>query len=301
VAVAGARKDLNTRGRIAGYSYCEPFQSVVLFPIHVSIRRARQSWMCAEAGCGIAIMAKASIPGRAKTRLVPPLTSVEASDFNTAFLRDVVDNVAAAARETPICGYIAFGPPGSAGFFKAVLPPSIGLIDAWHPNFGDCLFDAIAQLFVRGHSAAVVLNSDSPTLPTSLLIDTAQRLARPGDRAVLGPSSDGGYYLLGLKAPHRRLFEGVAWSTELVAAQTLDRAGAIGLDVEILPEWYDVDDVRSLRTLCAELDDAQPAAAGLRRHAAAHSEKLMRALMAETDLPTRMATISAAAIPRAAE
>jgi uncharacterized protein len=251
--------------------------------------------------CGIAVMAKASIPGRAKTRLVPPLTFAEASDFNTAFLRDAVDNVTAAARETSICGYIAFGPPESAGFFEAVLPASIGLITAWHPNFGDCLFGAITQLFARGHSAAVVLNSDSPTLPTSLLIDTAQRLARPGDRAVLGPSSDGGYYLLGLKAPHRRLFEQVAWSTELVATQTLHRADEIGLDVEVLPEWYDVDDACSLRMLCAELDEAQPAAAGLRRHAAAHSEKLVRALMTDTDLPTRMATISAAGMPRAAE
>ena len=207
--------------------------------------------------CGIAVMAKASIPGRAKTRLVPPLTFTEASDFNTAFLRDVADNIGAAAREAPINGYVAFGPPDSAGFFSSMLPPSIGLIDAWHPNFGDCLFTAIAQLFARGHAAAVVLNSDSPTLPTSFLIETAQRLAHPGDRAILGPSSDGGYYLLGLKAPHRRLFEQVAWSTELVAAQTLERAAEIGLDVEVLPEWYDVDDACSLRMLCAEFDEAR--------------------------------------------
>ena len=71
--------------------------------------------------CGIAVMAKASIPGRAKTRLVPPLTFTEAADFNTAFLRDVADNIAAAAREAPIRGYAAFGPPESASFFASVL------------------------------------------------------------------------------------------------------------------------------------------------------------------------------------
>ena len=79
-------------------------------------------------------------------------------------------------------------------------------MEAWYPDFGDCLFAAIAQLLQRGHNSAVVLNSDSPTLPTSLLVEAAEVLARPGDRAVLGPADDGGYYLLGVKAAHRGLF-----------------------------------------------------------------------------------------------
>ena len=78
-------------------------------------------------------------------------------------------------------------------------------------------------------------------------------LAQPGDRAVLGPSIDGGYYLLGVKQPHRRLFEDIAWSTEQVARQTLERAAEIGLRVHVLPPWYDVDDASSLDTLQAEL------------------------------------------------
>jgi uncharacterized protein len=251
--------------------------------------------------CGIAVMAKASIPGRSKTRLVPPLTFTEACDFNTAFLRDVTDNIAVAAREAPIHGYVAFGPPESAAFFSATVAPSIGLIDAWYPNFGDCLFAAIAALLERGHTAAVVLNSDSPTLPTSLLVDTAQRLARPGDRAILGPSRDGGYYLLGLKAPHRRLFEDVAWSTDQVAAQTLARADEIGLEVDVLPEWYDIDDAASLRMLWAELDDAQLAPAGLRRYPADHSARLLRVLLAAADLRSRIDMTDDAAMRRAAE
>ena len=71
---------------------------------------------------------------------------------------------------------------------------------------------------------------------------------------MLGPSSDGGYYLLGLKAAHRRMFEDIDWSTERVAEQTLQRAREIGLDVHILPVWYDVDDVDGLRRLDAELN-----------------------------------------------
>jgi glycosyltransferase A (GT-A) superfamily protein (DUF2064 family) len=68
----------------------------------------------------------------------------------------------------------------------------------------------------------VVLNSDSATLPLSLLVETARILARPGDQAVFGPAYDGGYYLLGVNAPHHRLFPAIAWSTEHVAHQTLN-------------------------------------------------------------------------------
>src|SRR6202046_5414531 len=94
----------------------------------------------ASASCGIAVMAKASMPGRTKTRLVPPLTYEEAAAFHTAFLKDVYAHIVAAARETEIAGYMAFGPPGSEPFFRDNLPPFIGFIEAWGPDFGDCLF-----------------------------------------------------------------------------------------------------------------------------------------------------------------
>ena len=256
--------------------------------------------MCAEAVCGIAIMAKASIPGRAKTRLVPPLTFGEAAEFNTAFLQDVAANIVAAAGEVPIRGYAAFGPPEMVAFFTSLMSP-IGLIEAWRSNFGDCLFTAIEAMFDRGHSSAVVLNSDSPTLPTALLVDTARLLARPGDRAVLGPSRDGGYYLLGLKAPHRHLFEHVAWSTEHVAAQTRDRASEIGLPVHVLPEWYDVDDAESLQLLRSELNGAAIVDRDLQPHAAVHSAALMRHLLMDTDLAARLEVACAPTRGRAAE
>src|SRR4051812_447319 len=118
-------------------------------------------------GCGFAVMAKASTPGLTKTRLVPPLHFEEAAAFNTAFLQDVAANLLAAGRQAEITGYMAFGPPGSEAFFERTLGPNFGLINAWRPNFGDCLLLAIEAMLAGGHSAAVVLNSDSPTLPTS--------------------------------------------------------------------------------------------------------------------------------------
>jgi uncharacterized protein len=222
--------------------------------------------------CGIAVMAKASLPGRAKTRLVPPLDYDDAAALNTAFLHDVFDNILlAASRAAPdasIAAYAAYGPPGSEDFFRSRFP-DIDLIEAWFSDFGACLLHAIEQMFARGHQAAVVLNADSPTLPTALLNETAAALARPGDRAVLGPSSDGGYYLLGLKAAHRRLFEDIAWSTERVAEQTRERAREIGLELHVLPEWYDVDDVASLRRLHAEIFDGTAPMPQRARHSVA--------------------------------
>jgi rSAM/selenodomain-associated transferase 1 len=253
------------------------------------------------ATCGIAFMAKASAPGRAKTRLVPPLTFEEAAALNTAFLQDVADNVLLAAgdadRQAGIAGYAAYGPPGSEDFFRHTLPPAIGMIEAWLPNFGDCLMHTIQEIFARGHDSAVVLNSDSPTLPTALLIETAAMLARPGDHAVLGPSSDGGYYLLGLKAAHRRMFEDIAWSTERVAEQTLERARELGLEVHRLPLWYDVDNVEGLIRLRAELGRSDPTwrrGDGRQPHHARHTTAVLGNLRRDHEFNRRAAGLFAA-------
>ena len=114
-------------------------------------------------------MAKASAPGRTKTRLVPPLTFEQAAALNTAFLQDMAGNLLSAGSHAAIAGYVAFAPAGTEAFFHDTLPPDIGLIDACLPSLGDCLLHTIQEIFARGHAAAVVLNSDSPTLPTALL------------------------------------------------------------------------------------------------------------------------------------
>ena len=138
-------------------------------------------------------------------------------------------------------------------------------------------------------------NSDSPTLPTAFLVETAAALAEPGDRAVLGPSSDGGYYLLGLKTAHRHMFENIAWSTEQVAKQTLERAREIGLAVHRLPVWYDVDDVDGLRRLRTELSDRPDAGRGRpgknRPHHAMHTAALMNSLWQNHDFNRRAAAL----------
>jgi rSAM/selenodomain-associated transferase 1 len=263
------------------------------------IEQPLHPYPAASASCGFAVMAKSSVPGLTKTRLVPPLTYDEAALFNTAFLRDVAANIGAAAQMADIRGYMAFGPPGSENFFKDNLGAEVGLIEVWLPDFGDCLYTAIDRLLAF-HGAAVVLNSDSPTLPTAILAETAHVLAQPGDRAVIGPSTDGGYYLLGIKQRHRGLFERVSWSTEHVMRQTLQRADELGIDVHVLPPWYDVDDRESLKLLGAELFEGLSFSTTHHRHSARHSARLFARLLDETDLGWRLAEALPAA-QRAAE
>ena len=217
--------------------------------------------------CGIGVMAKAPRPGFSKTRLCPPLDPDQAAALSAAFLRDISENIALAARQTPIAGYIAYAPAGQQALFDGHLASGTGLLlaDGTPPmppdvlGFGRCLLHAIQSIFALGHDSAVVLNSDSPTLPTSLLVQTATALAADGDRVVLGSAEDGGYYLIGMKAAHAHLFADIAWSTGTVAETTRLRARQLGLDVVELPTWYDVDDKESLNRLLRETARDSPA------------------------------------------
>lgn len=206
-----------------------------------------------EERCAVAIMAKASVAGTVKTRLVPPLTYEEAAELNTCCLTDVAANVVTAARQAPIQGFAAYYPLGSERFFDDLLPDGFTLLPPREPTIGRSLFHAARDLFDAGHSSVCLVNADSPTLPTKFLVETVLRLRQSGDRVVLGPAADGGYYLIGMKQFHRRLFEEIDWSTERVFRQTLARAGEIGVTVAPLPEWYDVDDEATLTMLAREI------------------------------------------------
>jgi uncharacterized protein len=207
-------------------------------------------------------MAKASIAGAVKTRLVPPLTYAEAAELNTRCLADIAANIVAAAAAVPIQAYVAYHPAGCESFFDDLLPDGFKLLRPREATIGRSLLHAARDLFCSGYGSVCLVNADSPTLPTEYLVEAVRRLQQPGDRVVLGPAVDGGYYLIGLKRFHARLFEEVDWSTERVYRQTLDRAEEIGLAVASLPQWYDVDDEATLVLLCRELMPSVGVASG---------------------------------------
>ena len=220
-----------------------------------------------QGGCAIAVMAKAPRPGAVKTRLVPPLSPSSASALSAGFLRDMTENIALAARDGGIRGYVAYAPAGFEAGFDGMLANGTGLVLADGAGvsasrvhgFGRSLLHAAQALFAQGHDAVCLLNSDSPTLPNSLLAQSAAALAEGGDRVVLGPAEDGGYYLLGMKAPHLHLFEDIAWSTGEVAAQTRERARALGLAAGRARPLVRCRRRAGAARLCRELASAPPA------------------------------------------
>ena len=178
--------------------------------------------------------------------------------LNTVFLRDAANSIVSTAALANISGWMAYAPAGSEPFFRTHLPDSIGLIETVAPSLGECLNRAVVALLRAGHGAVCLINSDSPTLPIGHLVAAATVLDATDDRIVLGPSTDGGYYLIGMKRPHPGLFEDIAWSTDRVFSQTIARAEALGLSIVQLPTWYDVDSAETLQLLVSEVIDHVP-------------------------------------------
>ncbi|UCC61738.1 MAG: TIGR04282 family arsenosugar biosynthesis glycosyltransferase [Anaerolineae bacterium] len=196
----------------------------------------------------LVIMAKEPAVGQTKTRLCPPLTPMEAAALYEAMLRDTIGLVAGLQG---VRLAIAVTPPEATDSFRRISPPDAILLPVAGADIGDCLDQVLGRLLADGYSQAIALNSDGPTLPVATLREAIVRL--DGAEVVLGPSEDGGYYLIGLKQPRPELFRGIEWSSERVTAQTLARAEAMGLSVAVLPRWYDVDTSADLDRLWAEL------------------------------------------------
>jgi glycosyltransferase A (GT-A) superfamily protein (DUF2064 family) len=218
----------------------------------------------------IAVMAKAPRAGRCKTRLQPLISPAQSAAMSVAFLGDITANLALAAQSAPIVPYVAYAPAGSEILFDGILAPGTKLLLAdgacevpdGVEGFGRCLLHALQSLLAEGHDAACVLNADSPTLPTDILLAAHAALAAAGDRVVMGAAEDGGYYLLGVKAPHAALLKHIDWSTDRVAGQTRARAGDAGLALLELDPWYDVDDPQAFARLVDELSGAATSQSG---------------------------------------
>lgn len=207
-------------------------------------------------------MAKAPVPGQVKTRLVPPLTPQQAARIAADLLKETAGRVKTLQGIRP---EVAVCPASGLEQVRRLVPGGFSFSVQPEGDLGDRIRILFDRAFAAGAAGVLVLGADHPGLPTEYLQGAVKLLSpspcsapppspspaggqgkrkgRTGevDRVVLGPTEDGGYYGVGLTRPHPELFEGIPWSTGEVLRETVRRARALRLAVELLPAWTDLD------------------------------------------------------------
>lgn len=186
------------------------------------------------------IFLKYPIPGRVKTRLAESLGAEAASAAYRACVELTLEQMKPLRHETVLC----VDPPEAIGRARRWLGSGWAFRPQRGGSLGERLAQATALSFAEGATPVVVIGTDSPWLDAGRVEAAFDALARA--ELVLGPTEDGGYYLIGCSRAAPELFAGIAWSTSAVLAQTLAKAGALGLSVEQLPMGYDVDHLKDL-------------------------------------------------------
>ena len=193
----------------------------------------------------IVLMAKAPRAGDVKTRLCPPLSHQEAATLYRCFLLDSIAKISQITGATPVLSYS----PADARQVFETLAPGWHLIPQIEGDLGHRMATAMDQLLGQGYRSVLLTGSDLPTLPAQFFRQALTLLGQPKTDLVLGPSEDGGYYLIGLQTLYLDLFNDMTWSTPQVFDDTLCRADRLGLTVATLPTWYDIDTPADLTRL----------------------------------------------------
>jgi rSAM/selenodomain-associated transferase 1 len=196
----------------------------------------------------LVVVAKQPTPGQTKTRLCPPLTHAQAAELYTCFLSDTLDMMRRVTNVVCLIGYL---PENAQAYFRQ-LAPDMNLILQHGNSLGERLDSLLRATLNNGYQQAVIMDSDSPTLPVNYINKAFEQLASAD--VVFGPTHDGGYYLIGAKQPQPKLVRQVQMSTPHVLSDTVKLAEAIGLTFSLLPVWYDVDNISDLYYLDHEIN-----------------------------------------------
>lgn len=193
-------------------------------------------------------MAKFPVPGAVKTRLHPILSPVKSAALAAAFLRDTENKAKAVCDKT----ILAFSPPEKRKELSDLLQYEHIFIEQKGADLGEKIFNAFEFAFSTDSDAVVMIGMDSPTLPADFIEQAFEFLETNSD-AVLGKTEDGGFYLIGLRAVRRDIFEKVAWSSEKTFDQVRRNIMNLDLHLREVPVWYDVDMPEDLEKLQREL------------------------------------------------
>lgn len=207
----------------------------------------------------VIVMAKAPLAGTVKTRLQTFLTAEQCARLAESFLRDTIAKI----QNFDEPKIIAYAPPEQRGFFEKFADQRTFLCEQEGGDLGEKISTACELAFRQNFAAAVVIGTDSPTVPTEFIRqaftfldeDAAAAAAATAADAVLGKTSDGGFYLIGLRREKfsREIFEKVEWSSARTFRQTARNIERLGLMLKETPAWYDVDEPYDLIKLREEL------------------------------------------------
>jgi rSAM/selenodomain-associated transferase 1 len=201
----------------------------------------------------LVLMAKAPREGEVKTRLIGVLSPSQATDLYCNFLRDTFALMEEVWHERETLSLVlCYTPEGEEEAFETIEREGSLMLAQRGENLGERLRNCFADLFQLGFDSIVALGADSPTLPKDLLIEAFESLADEKD-VIIGPAEDDGYYLIGMRKLHGRIFEDIPWGTAGVLSGTQERARELGLNLHMLPVWYDVDTPEELARLKNEL------------------------------------------------
>jgi len=206
----------------------------------------------------LVIAAKPPAPGRVKTRLSPPLTMEESAKLYECFLLDTISSLSSIEG---VDKFIAFYPVTSKEYFLSIHVGDFTPIAQRGKDLGERMSGVFEQLFGDGYNTVSIIGSDAPTLPVDFIMRSFNELKKCSVDLTIGPCRDGGYYLIGMKRLYSRLFEDIAWSTSLVFECTIKRSKKLGLNIFVLPEWYDIDeaeDLVKLRDALCSTNNAAP-------------------------------------------
>jgi rSAM/selenodomain-associated transferase 1 len=201
----------------------------------------------------LVLMAKAPIEGMVKTRLVhPPWTAAEVTELYQAFLRDTITTMEEVWRDRETLSLVlCYTPEGAEETLEPFWEGGI-LLPQGSGDLGARLTDCFETLRKAGFDRVVVVGADCPTLPPAFLLQAFDQIL--DDRTVvLGPTRDGGYYLLAAARLPEGVLSGLPWSTDQVLAQTVRRLEEAGSICATLPILEDVDTPEDLSRLEAQL------------------------------------------------
>lgn len=193
----------------------------------------------------VLLFIKAPVRGQVKSRLAASIGEEMALELYKRFILDIVATVNASNHPLRIC----YSPPEEGELFSSWSGQGIPVVPQKGNGLGARMENAFHEVFSEGATSAVLIGSDLPDLPASIIQDAFEALNRCD--AVIGPAADGGYYLIGFTraAFSPRVFQRIPWSTGRVFEETMEKFRGSRFRVHVLREWSDVDTIEDLRTL----------------------------------------------------